>query len=55
MVMIDLGLGHVALVGILVCAGRFDDHRRIHDADRGNVEDRRLALELGVEQFGPAS
>jgi hypothetical protein len=36
-----------------VLAGGFDHHRGVHDADRGNVEDRRLALEFGVEQFGP--
>ena len=27
----------------------------VHDADRRDVEQRGLALELGVEQFGPAA
>ena len=44
---------HVALVGIFVFAGRLDHHCGVHDADRGDVEDRRLALELGVQKLGP--
>ncbi len=50
---IDLGLGHVALVGIFDVAHGFHDHRGIHDADRRDVRDRRLALELRVHDIGP--
>ena len=52
--LVDLLLGHVALVGIFDVAHGFHDHRRIHDADGGNVEDRGLALELRVHDIGPA-
>ncbi len=48
-------LRHVALVGVLVEAHSLHHHRRVHDADRGDVQDRRLALELGVEQLGPGA
>ena len=51
--LVDLVLGHVALVGVLDLAHRFADHGHVHDADGGNVEDRGLALELGVQQLGP--
>ena len=43
------------LSGYLYLPSRLDDHRGVHDADRGDVEDRRLALEFGVQQFGPVS
>jgi hypothetical protein len=52
--LVDLLLGHVALVAILQDAHRLVDHGGVHDADRGDVEDRGLALELGIEQFRPA-
>ncbi len=51
--LVDLVLGHVALVGILDDAGRLRNHRRVHDADRRDVEDRRLALECRVENVLP--
>src|SRR5437763_3820173 len=44
--LVDLLLGHVALVAVLDVAARLDRHRGVHDADRGHVEDRGLALEL---------
>ena len=52
--LVDLLLGHVALVAVLDLAHRLADHRRVHDADGGDVQDRRLAPELGVEQLRPA-
>ena len=45
--------GHIALVGVLVDAHGFHDHGCIHDADGGDVQDRGLALEFGVQQLGP--
>src|SRR3954464_12238668 len=39
--------------GVFVRAGGFHAHRRINDADRGDVQQRRTALELGVQQVGP--
>ncbi len=52
--LVDLLLGHVALVAVLDVAARLDRHRRVHDADRGHVDQRRLALELGVEESPPS-
>ena len=43
---VDLRLRHVALVAVLDQAGAFKAERGIHDADRGHVEDRRLALDI---------
>src|SRR5918994_2831218 len=51
--LVDLRLGHVALVAVFHDAGRFADHRGIHDADRRDVEDRGLALELRIEDVLP--
>ena len=48
-------LRHVALVGIFVLAGGLHDHRRVHDADRRDVEDRGLALELRDSAARPSS
>src|SRR5471030_709425 len=51
--LVDLRLGHVALVAVFDDAGRLADHRGIHDADRGDVQDRGLALELRIQDVLP--
>ena len=53
--LVDLGLGHVALVAVLDVAARLHRHGDIDDADRRLVLQRRLALELGADQIGPAA
>ena len=50
---VDLGLVMLPLSAYLMLAHGLDHHRGIHDADRGDVESRGLALELGVEQLRP--
>ena len=52
--LVDLFLGHVALVAIGHVAARLKRHGGVHDADGGDVDQRRLALEFRVEQLCPA-
>ncbi len=54
MVLSISSLRHVALVAVLDVAARLQRHRDVDDADRRLVLQRRLALELGAEQVGPA-
>ena len=53
MVLSISGLRHVALVDVFHRAERLHHHRRIHDADAGNVQDRGLALERRIDQVLP--
>ena len=50
---VDLLLGHVAFVAVFDQVGAFKAQSRIHDADRRHIEDRRLALEFGIDQILP--
>ena len=51
--LVDLVLGHVALVAVLDVAPGFERHGGVHDADLGHVDQRGLAGELGIEQLVP--
>ncbi len=52
---VNLLLRHVALVAVLDQARAFEAERRIHDADRGHVENCSLALEFWIDQILPLS
>ncbi len=47
--------GHVALVAVFDAAERLHHHRRIHDADARDGQDRRLALERRIHQVLPVA
>ena len=50
---VDLLLGHVAFIAVLDQVGALEAECGVHDADRGDVEDRGLSLVFRIEQILP--